>query len=250
MVTPAKGDYLSIPITQAAKDAADAWDPAKDTAAGEQCRSYGAPALMRTPTRLRISWRDDTTLSAESDYGTQTRVLQFAPGRPESDRGRDTRWRRGRVARGRGAAPAANASFGNGSLKVVTTNLRPGYLRKNGVPFSGDTVLTEDLGHVPGAGWSVVARGSRRRRPRSDQPPDGLDYQSALQEGAGRVEVGPRPLVLLRMVTPMFVRTFFIAIFLIAGRGVQRVCPGRHLRHMGGSHARGLDGSLSPASSW
>ena len=65
MVTPAKGDYLSIPLTQKAKDAADTWDPAKDTAAGEQCRSYGAPALMRTPTRLRISWRDDTTLLVE-----------------------------------------------------------------------------------------------------------------------------------------------------------------------------------------
>jgi hypothetical protein len=160
MVTPAKGDYLSIPLTQKAKDAADTWDPAKDTAAGEQCRSYGAPALMRTPTRLRISWRDDATLLVETDYGTQTRILQFAPGAPgeRTWQGHSVAtW--DRAARGRGAGPAANTpAFGNGSLKVVTTNLRPGYLRKNGVPFSGDTVLTEywDTFQAPGSVWWLV----------------------------------------------------------------------------------------------
>src|SRR5471032_1585748 len=38
MVTPAKGDYASVPITLAAKKAADTWDPAKDEAAGLACR--------------------------------------------------------------------------------------------------------------------------------------------------------------------------------------------------------------------
>ena len=62
MVTPARGDYASIPITAEAKKVGDSWDPAKDEAAGEQCRAYGAPAIMRLPGRLRISWQDDTTL--------------------------------------------------------------------------------------------------------------------------------------------------------------------------------------------
>ena len=44
-------------------------------------------------------------------------------------------WERPRAARG-------VASKG-GSLKVVTSHLRPGYLRKNGVPYSADAVLTE-----------------------------------------------------------------------------------------------------------
>src|SRR5262245_19033949 len=52
MVTPPKGDYASIPTTAAAKKIADAWDPAKDEAAGEQCRSFGAAAIMRVPGRL------------------------------------------------------------------------------------------------------------------------------------------------------------------------------------------------------
>jgi hypothetical protein len=59
MVTPPKGDYESVPITAEAKKVGDAWDPAKDEAAGEQCRSYGAPALMRVLGRVHITWQDE-----------------------------------------------------------------------------------------------------------------------------------------------------------------------------------------------
>src|SRR5258706_9203525 len=77
MVTPPKGDYASIPITAEAKKVADAWDSAKDEAAGEQCRSYGAAGIMRVPGRAHITWQDDTTLKVEIDAGTQTRLLHF-----------------------------------------------------------------------------------------------------------------------------------------------------------------------------
>jgi len=77
MVTPARGDYTSIPINAAAKKIADAWDPAKDQSAGEQCKSYGAPAIMRIPGRLQIMWQDDTTLKVETDAGRQTRLFHF-----------------------------------------------------------------------------------------------------------------------------------------------------------------------------
>src|SRR6185503_6931680 len=77
MVTPARGDYASIPITAEAKKVGDSWDPAKDEAAGEQCKSYGAPALMAVPTRLRITWQDAGTLKIETDDGTQTRLFYF-----------------------------------------------------------------------------------------------------------------------------------------------------------------------------
>ena len=46
-----------------------------------------------------------------------------------------------------------------GSLKVVTTHMRPGYLRKNGVPYSGNTTLTEyfDRTNEPsGVSWLIV----------------------------------------------------------------------------------------------
>ena len=139
MVTPAKGDYQSIPITAAAEKIADAWDPAKDEAAGEQCKSYGAPALMRAPTRLNITWEDDNTLKVQSDYGTQTRLLHFgnwtAPSGPATWQGDSVaRWE---TPAGRGEAPKT------GTLISVTKHLRPGYLRKNGVPYSANTMLTE-----------------------------------------------------------------------------------------------------------
>jgi len=144
MVTPAKGDYASIPITAEAKKTADLWDPAKDEAAGEQCKSYGAPALMRIPARLHITWQDDATLKVEVDAGTQTRLLHF--GNWKSDQKAATwqgdslaSWESPRAPAGGAAESTAKA----GNLKVTTGHLRPGYLRKNGVPYSANAVLTE-----------------------------------------------------------------------------------------------------------
>ena len=142
MMTPAKGDYASVPLNAEGTRVAGTWDPAKDEAAGEQCRSYGAPAIMRVPGRLHITWQDDNTLRVDTDAGTQTRTFQF--GRPQPPAGEPTwqghsvaLWEPGGGGR-RGAAPILA-----GSLKVVTTGLRPGYLRKNGVPYSANTILTE-----------------------------------------------------------------------------------------------------------
>src|SRR5579862_2943528 len=47
MVTPAKGDFASIPFTPEGKRVGDAWDPAKDEASGDVCKAYGAAAVMR-----------------------------------------------------------------------------------------------------------------------------------------------------------------------------------------------------------
>src|SRR5581483_3829857 len=49
MVTPKKGVYDSLMLNAEGRRIADAWDPAKDEAAGEQCRAYGAANLMRLP---------------------------------------------------------------------------------------------------------------------------------------------------------------------------------------------------------
>ena len=148
MVVPPKGDYASMPLNQEAIKEANAWDPAKDEAAGEACKAYGAPAIMATPTRLHITWQDDNTMKVETDAGMQTRLLHFGAWKP---RGGPASWQGESVARwdlgraGRGAAPRG------GSLTVETTNVRPGYLRKNGVPYSGSVKVTEywDLGSEP-----------------------------------------------------------------------------------------------------
>jgi hypothetical protein len=151
MVTPPKGQYGNVPISPEGRKVAESWDPAKDTAAGEQCKAYGAAGLMRMPTRLHITWENDTTLRMDADVGTQTRLLQF--GRPQLPSEPPT-WQGHSVAQwqavgGGGGAPSV-ASIGGGgvrmpggSLKVVTTRMRPGYLRKNGVPYGGNAVMTE-----------------------------------------------------------------------------------------------------------
>jgi len=141
MLLPAKGDYQSVPITPAAKTAADAFDPKKDEAAGEQCRSYGAPIVMRNPTRLNITWQDDNTLKVETDYGQQTRLLHF--GDWKSPGGAPT-WQGDSVARWvtPGLAPIGQNAT-SGTLEVVTTRMKPGYLRKNGIPYSANAVYTE-----------------------------------------------------------------------------------------------------------
>jgi hypothetical protein len=142
MVTPAKGDYASVPINMEAKIAADAWDPAKDEAAGEQCRSYGAAGIMRLPGRLHITWQDDNTLRMDLDAGTQTRLFHFGNWKAP---GGEATWQGDSVAQWemqRGAAAAAGGGR-SGDLKVTTSRLKAGYLRKNGVPYSENTALTE-----------------------------------------------------------------------------------------------------------
>jgi hypothetical protein len=135
MVTPKKGVYDSLMLNALGRRVADTWDPAKDEAAGEQCRAYGAANIMRVPGRLHITWQDDTTLTIETDAGTQTRLLHFADspaGEPSWQGHSAAEWER---ASGRGAQ--------GGNLKVVTTNLKAGYVRKNGAPYSAQTTVTE-----------------------------------------------------------------------------------------------------------
>jgi hypothetical protein len=55
MLTPAKGDKTSVPLNPEGVKFANAWDAAKDEAEHEQCKAYGAPGLMRLPTRLHIT---------------------------------------------------------------------------------------------------------------------------------------------------------------------------------------------------
>src|SRR5262252_11171817 len=62
MMTPAKGDYTSVPLNAEGQKVADTWDPAKDKASGNQCRAYGAAGILRLPGRLHITWQDDNTL--------------------------------------------------------------------------------------------------------------------------------------------------------------------------------------------
>jgi len=154
MVTPPKGDFTSLPLNPEGRKIAQAWDPAKDEAAGEQCKAYGAPALMRVPSRLHLTWQDDQTLKMEVDAGQQTRMFYF--GTPQSKGGdwqgiSKASWELmpGTITSTDGGRAGLGSVDGRaGSLKVVTTNFKAGYLRKNGVPYSANAVLTEYFDRV------------------------------------------------------------------------------------------------------
>jgi len=133
MVTPAKGDFLGFRMTPAALEIANAWDPAKDEVAGEQCKSYGAAGIMRLPGRLHIIWQTERTLRMDLEAGVQSRLFQFEDAQAQV--GEPTL---------QGRSVAQWDASGSGGLKVVTTNMRAGYLRKNGVPYSASAVLTEN----------------------------------------------------------------------------------------------------------
>jgi hypothetical protein len=147
MQTPAAGDFSSIPVNPAGRKAAEAWNPDKDEALGEACRAYGAPGVMRLPTRLHITWQDDTTLKLETDEGTQTRLFHFGAKPPANTA---ASWQGYSVARwdisrptNMGFMPPPTGGKPAGSLEATTTHLKPGYHRKNGIPYSADAVLTE-----------------------------------------------------------------------------------------------------------
>jgi hypothetical protein len=145
MVTPPKGDTVNIPLNPAGKKIADSWDVAKDEAAADKCKAYGAPNLMRVPSRFHITWQDDATLKIESDAGRQTRLLRFEAPKmppPPSRQGLS-------IARWQGRA----------SLAVETSRLLPGYLQTNGVPYSANATMLENFDVVKqasGEEWLII----------------------------------------------------------------------------------------------
>lgn len=173
MLTPRRGDYTSIPLNDEGTKVANAWNLEHDNQSGLQCKAFGAAALMRTPTRLQISWQDDRTMKIDADNGSQTRLLHFASGPSTSvlhlaldaPRGEPT-WQGYSVAEWEALTPRGSFNGvdrqrfpAKGSLKVLTTRMKAGYLRANGVPYSDKTVMTEtfDAFTAPnGDAWFVI----------------------------------------------------------------------------------------------
>jgi len=156
MVTPAKGEYRRIPASPAALPLINDWDPAADERAGNQCKSYGAGAIMSVPGRLHIIWQDADTLRIETDAGTQTRLFHFPQSASAAASQASAASLAPRSWQGESTATwePATGGDGGGSLRVVTSNLRAGYLRKNGVPYSERATVTEhfDVAPLPDGG--------------------------------------------------------------------------------------------------
>lgn len=156
MVTPPKGDYASLPLNEEGRRVADSWDP---EAEGDACKVYGAAGVMRMPLRVHIAWENDNTLRIDTDHGMQTRLLHFDPATAPSEhslQGHSTaHWGREDIGFDREDWQEANIGA---TLKVTTTHMSPGFLRRNGVAYGNDTVMTEyfDLHAAYGDEWFTV----------------------------------------------------------------------------------------------
>ena len=142
MTMPPKGEYAMLPLNPEARRIADAWDPAKDKADGNECKSYGAVNIMRVPSRYYIHWADDNTLQMDVDSGTQTRMFHFSGAAPADFA---PQWQGYSAASWDGVPAARGPARLNGQLRVVTTKMKGGYLRKNGVPYGENARLEEYL---------------------------------------------------------------------------------------------------------
>jgi hypothetical protein len=160
MLVPDKNDYTMVPLNPEGRRVAATWDPAKDQATGEACRGYGAASLLQVPGRLHVTWQDDNTLRMDTDSGTQTRLFHFGGAAPATEK---PSWQGYSAAEWGGDEPRDRRDGQGGPvqdkegrlivdraqqkpadyLKVVTTRLRPGYLQKNGVPYSGNALVEE-----------------------------------------------------------------------------------------------------------
>jgi hypothetical protein len=151
----AKGDVGSIPVSAAGRREATAWDPAS----ANSCKAYGAGGILRMPGRLHITW-EGNNLKIDFDSGSQTRMLSFGTpsGQPGDLQGVSiASWDRLAPALS-GFTLGSRGGGGGGSLKIVTTKARPGYLARNGVPYGANATFTEyyDLQEVPGGDTLLV----------------------------------------------------------------------------------------------
>jgi hypothetical protein len=134
---PDIGDYLGLPINDAARLRADSWDAAKWTMPERQCEPHPADYAPRGPASMRISSTIDPVSQDVTSW--HTTLMWMLP--------RRTLYMDGR------AHPSPNAQhswqgFSTGEwegdmLKVTTTHLKEGWVRRNGVPRSDKATLVE-----------------------------------------------------------------------------------------------------------
>src|SRR5688572_18030624 len=133
---PDLGDYLGIPISDAARLRAETWDASIQTLPEWQCRPHSADYIWRGPSQLRISKEVDPVSREVTAYHAEwlrsvDRAI-YLDGRPHPPEGALHTW--GGFSTGRWV--------GN-TLVVNVTHLKEGYLRRNGLPRSDKATVTE-----------------------------------------------------------------------------------------------------------
>lgn len=139
---PMVGDYLGLPINADGRAVADAWDPSVLTLPELQCRPHPIPYAEQTPgnpANAMFRWWKVIDPVTQSTIAYQKRGAWMEPER--------TIWMDGRP-HPPAFAPHLWQGFSTGewignALKVTTTHVKEGFIRRNGVPVSDQTTVTE-----------------------------------------------------------------------------------------------------------
>jgi glyoxylase-like metal-dependent hydrolase (beta-lactamase superfamily II) len=134
---PDLGDYLGLPINDAARLFAESWDASRLTLQEHQCRVHVAPYIYHGPLNLRI-W-EEKDLETQQVIAIKNYISTYEQTR--------TIWMDGRPHPS-AYAPHTFMGFSTGrweghQLTVTTTHLKQGWIRRNGVPESDQTTLVE-----------------------------------------------------------------------------------------------------------
>jgi cyclase len=133
---PELGDYLGIPINDAARLRAESWDASIQTLPEWQCRPHSADYIWRGPSNLRISKEVDPvsreTTAFHAEWLRSVDRAIYLDGRPHPPADALHTW-----------AGFSTAKWNGDVLTVTVTHLKEGYLRRNGLPRSDKATLTE-----------------------------------------------------------------------------------------------------------
>src|SRR5438067_7162487 len=134
---PEIGDYLGLPINDAARLRADSWDASLLTLPEHQCKPHPADYSPRGPANLRITKEVDK--ESQEIIAFHTHISWQAPER--------TIWMDGREHPPDYAAHTwqgfSTGKWEGDTLTVTTTHLKAGWIRRNGVPRSDRATMTE-----------------------------------------------------------------------------------------------------------
>jgi len=133
---PELGDYLGLPITDAARMRADTWNAAIQTLPEWQCRPHSADYIWRGPSNLHI-WKEVDPVTREitafhAEWLRSVDNIYYLDGRPHPSPNAAHTW-----------GGFATAKWEGNMLTVTVTHLKEGYVRRNGVPRSDLATVTE-----------------------------------------------------------------------------------------------------------
>ena len=133
---PELGDFLGIPISDAARLRAVAWAASVQTLPEWQCRPHSADYIWRGPSPLRI-WKEVDPVSRQvtawhAEWLRSVDRSIYMDGRPHPSPNAPHTW-----------AGFSAGKWDGDVLTIKTTHLKEGYLRRNGLPRSDVATLTE-----------------------------------------------------------------------------------------------------------